>query len=165
MSQGSKIILVALVAAILGGALVYFWQEMTQEQLPTATVQEQELNEPESRPAIVVTESEESEWTELVQYNCELSDGTFDNNVCTCPLEGEQTQEDMYDESTGYCQSSMGGPAGDAFSASIGLPWGPYAFFMGIIVNSCEESGGSMSGAACICSEGTTYDKTTGTCN
>ncbi len=55
---------------------------------------------------------------ELTKYNCELSLGTFENGTCTCPLENDQTQEEMYDETTGFCQSTMGGPAGAALEAA-----------------------------------------------
>lgn len=46
---------------------------------------------------------------------CTLSAGTYADGACTCPLENNQTQEEMYDAATGFCQSSMGGPAGEAF--------------------------------------------------
>lgn len=99
-----------------------------------------------------------------VEYNCELSGGTFEGDACVCPIEIEQTQDMMYDEMTGFCQTTFGGPGGDAFAVSAGLPHGHYAFWNDIIVNLCEESGGSMSGAACICPEGDTYNKATGRC-
>ncbi len=54
----------------------------------------------------------------LLKTNCELSLGTFENGTCLCQLENDQTQEEMYDELTGYCQSTMGGPAGPAFEAA-----------------------------------------------
>lgn len=53
-----------------------------------------------------------------LKANCELSLGTFENGTCICQLENDQTQEEMYDELTGYCQSTMGGPAGPAFEAA-----------------------------------------------
>lgn len=99
-----------------------------------------------------------------VEYNCELSSGIFKNGSCVCPLESGQTQAEMYDEQTGFCQSSIGGPAGDAFQASVGLPYGDYGYYQGIIIDLCESSGGSMSGAACVCSAGDSYNKATGQC-
>lgn len=99
-----------------------------------------------------------------VKYNCELSGGTFENGACVCSLEGPESQEEMYDESTGFCQSAIGGPAGDAFAASIGLPYGEYGYWNDIMVNLCEGSDGSRSGAACICPEGKTFSKQTGEC-
>jgi hypothetical protein len=54
-----------------------------------------------------------------LKTNCELSLGTFENGTCLCQLENDQTQEEMYDELTGYCQSTMGGPAGPAFEAAV----------------------------------------------
>lgn len=99
-----------------------------------------------------------------VKYNCELSGGTFENGACACFLESFQTQEEMYDASTGFCQSSFGGPAGDAFAASVGLPHGSYEYWNRILVNLCEDSGGSRSGAACICPDGKTFSKETGEC-
>lgn len=101
----------------------------------------------------------------IVQYNCELSGGVFDKGECACPLESFQTHDEMYDETTGFCQSSMGGPAGDAFYASVGLPHGEYFHWNGIITSLCEESGGTVSGAACKCPKGTTYDQTSGICS
>lgn len=152
-------IIVAVVAALIGSVGTYLWQA-NQSPIATPVDTQEELNEPE-----ITTESTSTnEFAGIVKYNCEKSGGSFNNNSCTCPLELNQTQEIMYDKSTGYCQSSIGGAAGDSFAASIGLPYGDYAFFMDIIVNSCEESGGSMSGAACICSKNMNYDKATGYC-
>ena len=159
MSQTNKIILVAIVAALIGSGGTYLWQANQSPIAPPVDTQE-ELNEPETRTEFTST----NEFAGVAKYNCEKSGGSFSNNSCTCPLELNQTQEIMYDKSTGYCQSSIGGPAGDAFAASIGLPYGDYGFFMDIIVNSCEKSGGAMSGAACICSKNMTYDKATGYC-
>lgn len=152
MSQTSKMILVAVVAALIGGSGIYLWQANQSPISPPVTTQEQKINEPEV--------------TGVVKYNCEKSGGSFTNKNCVCPIEAElgQTQEMMYDKNTGYCQTTAGGPGGDAFAASIGLPYGAYGYFMNIIVNSCEKSGGGMSGAACICSKNTTYDKSTGYC-
>lgn len=99
-----------------------------------------------------------------VKYSCELSGGTFKNGSCACPLEGEQTQTEMYDKKTGFCQSSVGGAGGDAFWAESGLPWGSYKYYHDIVNHWCEQSGGSKSGAACICSSGKTYDKSIGQC-
>lgn len=99
-----------------------------------------------------------------IKYNCELSAGTFKDSRCECELEAEQTQEEMYDEQTGFCQSSHGGPAGNAFFTSSGLPSGYYSFWTGIILDLCLKSGGNISGVACICPSGKTYDQTTGVC-
>src|SRR3989338_314563 len=78
-----------------------------------------------------------------IQYTCELSDGVFENGLCTCPIEEQlaQTQKMMYDESTGFCQTTFGGPGGDAFNAGVGLPWGSYRYYDDIINYWCEESG------------------------
>ncbi len=160
MSQTSKLILIAIVATLLGGVGVYLWQNNVTQESPSVSVQEEELNEPE-----IITKIETSdEWNELIAYNCELSGGTFSNNSCSCPLEGEQTQEEMYDKSTGYCQSSMGGPAGDAYAVSVGLPWGNYSFWTEIVENNCTETGGDWLNARCTCGEGSTYSKSTGKC-
>lgn len=99
-----------------------------------------------------------------IKYNCELSDGTFKNGKCTCHIESFQTQEEMYDKDTGFCQTTFGGPGGNAFAASIGLPYGEYQYWNSIMSGLCDRSGGNMSGAACICSPGKDYDKTTGQC-
>ncbi len=99
-----------------------------------------------------------------LKYNCELSGGTFANDACTCPIESFQTQDEMYDKATGFCQTAMGGPAGEAFAASVGLPHGSYDFWNTIVVNLCTESGGSMSSASCSCPAPKTYSETTGKC-
>lgn len=101
-----------------------------------------------------------------IRYNCELSAGTFQSGRCICPVEAElgQTQETQYDKSTGFCQSTIGGPAGDAAYTSSGLPHGDYSFWTGIILNLCVESGGDISGVACICPPGKEYNKVNGKC-
>lgn len=99
-----------------------------------------------------------------IRYNCELSGGEIKDDHCECSIEAFQTQEEMYDKVTGFCQSTIGGPAGEAFEASIGLPRGYYSFWTNIIVKLCEESGGSLSGAACKCPSDSTYSQTTGQC-
>lgn len=100
-----------------------------------------------------------------IGYNCALSGGTMKDGACSCPLDlPDQTQEQMYDAATGFCQSTMGGPAGNAFFASVGLPYGEYDFYRQIVMNACTESGGSMSGAACRCPSGNAYNTTTGQC-
>ncbi len=101
-----------------------------------------------------------------IRYNCELSGGSFENDRCTCLIEEElgQTQELMYDKETGFCQSTHGGPAGDAFNASIGLPHGGYGYWTQIVMDLCTNSGGNIFGAACICPADKTYSKTNGKC-
>lgn len=99
-----------------------------------------------------------------VKYNCELSDGDFIDGECQCQLENGQTQEEMYDSSTGFCQSSVGGPAGEAFNRSIGLPGGYYSFWNNIVFGACTQSGGYISGAACICPTALEYNKDNGKC-
>ncbi|MFA6132350.1 MAG: hypothetical protein WC702_04830 [Patescibacteria group bacterium] len=109
-------------------------------------------------------QEEQTQLTGPISYNCELSGGAFTNGECVCPIASFQTQDEMYDKETGFCQSDVGGPAGDAFNASIGLPWGEYSYWNQIIVKLCEESDGEISGIACICPLEKTYDKTTGQC-
>lgn len=133
-----KRILTLLVGIAIGAAIVYYGL-----MLKTSTVT--------------------SSATGAIEYNCKLSGGTFKKGNCSCPEE-QQLNIDMYDENTGFCQSAIGGPAGDAFNASIGLPYDSYSYYLDIIVNLCEGSGGSLSGAACICPSGETYDKSTGQC-
>lgn len=89
-----------------------------------------------------------------MKYNCELSDGTFQNNTCNCSRGEDQTQEAEYDAQTGFCHSDISGPAGNAFQALIGLPYGEYDYHQNIIVDLYKSSGGSLSGAACKCTSG-----------
>lgn len=70
----------------------------------------------------------------------------------------------MYDKNTGYCQTTYGGPGGDAFFASIGLPYADYGYWTGIIMNLCTDSGGTISGVACICPTDKNYNKMNGKC-
>jgi len=159
MSQASEMILVAIVAAVIGGGGVYLWQrDESPESLPVS-IQEQESNEPQNVAA------DTNEFAGVVKYNCEKSGGSFSNNSCVCPISEDlgQTQEMMYDKSTGYCQSDIGGPAGDAFAASIGLPYGDYAFYQEIVMNNCTETGGDFL-YACSCPDGKSYDESTGYC-
>lgn len=145
MSQAYKLISVALVSCLFAGAAVYIWQ---QKNVATD----------------VVNESPNS-YELVAQYNCEKSSGIFQDHRCECPLELGQTQEMMYDTSTGYCQSSHGGPNGDAFAAYTGLPYGSYAFWANVVRNNCEESGGRWNTAAhCACQNGMTYDTSSGSC-
>lgn len=101
-----------------------------------------------------------------VKYNCELSNGTFKNGTCICPIEQElgETQASMYDKTNGFCQTTFGGPGGDAFAASVGQPYGGYQYWNSIIFGLCKKSGGSISDAVCICPAGENYDKNTGEC-
>lgn len=155
-------VLVAVIAALIGGGGVYFWQTNESQESPSVSVQEQELNEPET-----ITEvTSSNEWDELVGYNCELSGGSFSDSVCECPLEERQTQEMMYDKKTGYCQTTFGGPGGAAFAVSVGLPnpEGAYYFWTDVVGNNCTETDGDWLNARCSCSDGKTYDKSTGYC-
>lgn len=101
-----------------------------------------------------------------IKYNCEQSNGTFENGTCSCPLEIElgQTQDIMFDSATGFCQTTSGGPGGVAAAASMGVPYGDYSFWNDIIFGLCERSGGSISGAACICPARKIYNKSNGQC-
>jgi len=143
MSQNFKTVFIAIVAALMGAGITYALQV---KEAPMAS----ELPE---------------KFAGVVKYNCEKSAGVFENNTCICPLEEGlgQTQELMYDKSTGYCQTTYGGPAGEAFSASVGLPYGDYSFYGDIIYNNCTESGGEFL-YICNCPEGKVYDKSTGFC-
>ena len=131
-----KNILFVIVGLIIGSVIVFF-------AMPP--IQNSTLDEP-------------------VKYNCELSTGEFVNGECECHLEGEQTQELMYDSATGFCQTTYGGPGGDAFQASIGLPHGYYSFWTSIVLGLCTDSGGTISGVACICPSPLEYSQDTGRC-
>jgi len=104
--------------------------------------------------------------TDPIQYNCELSGGVFESGACVCPIEEElgQTQEMMYDESSGFCQTTHGGSGGDAFRAENGLPWGSWQYYNDIINYWCNESGGSKSTPMCNCPAEKTYNKSNGRC-
>ncbi|HCA67554.1 MAG TPA: hypothetical protein DEP11_04900 [Candidatus Jacksonbacteria bacterium] len=101
-TQTYKIILAVIITAIIAGGGVYFWQGM-------ATTKTQNT-EP-----VIKTTIEENEWNKIAQYNCAQSGGLFKDDKCECPLEEGlgQTQEMMYDKSTGYCQTTAGGPGGE----------------------------------------------------
>jgi hypothetical protein len=100
-----------------------------------------------------------------ISYNCELSGGEFTNGQCLCPTEDTptQTEQSMYDPATGFCQSTMGGAASDAFNASLGLPYGTYDYYFSIVEYHCAESGGNFLNARCDCGN-QTYNDTTGQC-
>lgn len=100
-----------------------------------------------------------------VSYNCELSGGEFKNGECNCPNEElfVQASEPVYDKSTGFCQSAQGGPAGDAFNASVGLPYNDFSFYTSVVSYQCNESGGEFLTGRCDCGS-ETYDETTGLC-
>lgn len=102
----------------------------------------------------------------VVKYNCELSDGKFIDGKCECPVEEglHQTSDSMYDSSTGFCQSAIGAPAGDALYASVGLPYGSFEFYLDIINYQCEQSGGHFLNARCDCGE-RSYNEATGHCS
>ncbi|MBT4384611.1 hypothetical protein HOD30_02585 [Candidatus Peregrinibacteria bacterium] len=148
MSQGNKIIITALIAALIAGGGVYIWQTNLKPISPAnETVQA-------------------NEWEELIGYNCELSGGLFSDNNCECPIEEAigQTQEEIYDKNSGYCKTTMGAPGGDAFAASVGLPWGNYSNWSDIVGANCTETAGSWLNANCTCSGETSYDEETGYC-
>lgn len=152
MNQTNKIITVAIIAAILSGGCVYFWQ-INKLGSPTVSTQEQTKTK-----STTTTSSNEG----AAKYNCELSSGSFKNGICECP---DEFLGDMYDETTGFCQSGEGGPAGDAFAASVGLPWKSYSFWIDIINSNCTKTGGSWGiPARCTCSNGKNYNQSTGYC-
>ncbi|MBT4856866.1 hypothetical protein HON52_01630 [Candidatus Uhrbacteria bacterium] len=98
-----------------------------------------------------------------IQFTCEYSGGVFKGDVCVCPIEEQlgQTQEMMYDESTGYCQTTYGGPGGDASNVLLG-----FEYFFSIVEYNCNESGGiSHTYSRCQCPDGSEYDKDTGYCS
>lgn len=162
MSQAGKIVLVSIVAALIGGGGVYVWQTNKAPASPLVSIQEQELSPPEVNSESTTT----NEFTGAAKYNCKKSGGSFSaNNSCVCPIEEGlgQTQEMMYDEKTGYCQTTFGGPGGDAFAASVGLPYGDYAFYNEIVMNNCTETGGEFL-YSCNCPNGKVYDESTGYC-
>ncbi len=103
--------------------------------------------------------------SKLIKHNCELSGGTFSENGCECPIEEDlgQTQEEMYNKKTGYCRTTHGGPGGEAFKASVGMPYGDYSFWENIVRLSCEKTHGKWINARCECLRGV-YDKSTGAC-
>jgi hypothetical protein len=108
--------------------------------------------------------SQEKEISQAVKYNCEFSGGSFVDGSCACPTEIGQDSAEMYDERTGYCQTTHGGPGGNAFEASIGLPYGDFAFWAEIVQESCEASGGEFLNARCTCPEGVELNSANGAC-
>jgi hypothetical protein len=162
MSQTTRTILAVFITTIIAGGGVYLWQTSGSPKSPSVSPREQKTNETE--PINKVTSS--GEWENLIKYNCELSGGSFNDGSCECPIEKNsgQTQDMMYDKNTGYCQTTSGGPGGDAFAASVGFPWGNYSFWTEIVGNNCTESGGSWLNARCICPDGKNYNQSTGSC-
>jgi hypothetical protein len=154
MSETSKIILVAIAAMLIGGGIVYFLQAGNRTESTTSSSQKQT----ELQTAV-------SLMTGAARYNCELSGGSFTDGVCECPLEEglAQTQEMMYDKGSGFCQTTHGGHGGDAFAASVGFPYGDYAYFIDIVQHNCKETGGEFL-YFCICADNKSYDKSTGYC-
>lgn len=148
-------ILVAIVAALIGSTGGYLWQTTESPESSFVSIQEQKRNKSETPTKYVPTNL----FVGAAKYNCEKSGGSFSNNTCVCPEEGE-TQEIMYDKNTGYCQTAYGGPGGDAFAASIGLPYGAYAYYNDIVAYNCEQTGGVFI-HNCNCLD---YDKSTGYC-
>ncbi len=114
----------------------------------------------------ILSNEKRSELLGPISYNCKLSSGEFVDSVCVCPIEEHlgQTQEMVYDESTGFCQTTAGGPGGGAFAATVGLPGGAFVFWTTIIGNLCEQSGGEWLNARCTCSTGLNYDESNGLC-
>lgn len=156
MSNINKLVIVAIISAVAGAITggTYIFQ-INKSITPLST----NINESKTR-------AENFEWKNLIKHNCELSGGSFVDEKCKCDIETDlgQTQEVMYDKNTGYCQSTNGGPAGDAFNASIGLPYGDYRYWTQIIMGLCTDSGGTISGAACICPTNKHYSKISGKC-
>lgn len=151
MNSKYKLMLVGLIGVLIGSCGTYVWQASKPVLVPYVDTEDTIVS---------------NMFAGVIAYNCEKSGGSFDNNRCVCPIEAElgQTQESMYDKNTGYCQTTFGGPGGEAFNTSIGLPAGDYGYYNEIIQNLCLKSGGDLSGAACICPVDTQYDKSTGYC-
>ncbi len=99
MTHISKIILSIIVGAAIGGGLVYVFLSQ---------------NVPEPQVSSTQDNTCVDEWKNIVQYNCEQSGGSYENNSCVCPFEEElgQTSQSMYEVETGYCQTTYGGPGG-----------------------------------------------------
>lgn len=160
MSQASKMILVAVIAALISGGGIYLWQTKESSELPSISSQDQELNESET----TTKSTAKNEFAGVAKYNCEKSGGKFLDNNCKCNWDETADQSiNNYDKSTGYCQSDIGGPAGDAFAASIGLPYGDYSFYNSIVMNNCTETGGEFL-YSCDCPNQKIYDELTGYC-
>lgn len=112
-SQTYKIILAIIITAIIVGGGVYIWQGKTPANLPV-TVNTTQTETQNTEPATQTTQ-EKNGWEKIAQYNCNQSGGLLKDDKCECPLEEGlgQTQEMMYDKSTGYCQTTAGGPGGE----------------------------------------------------
>lgn len=148
MKYMKKGIIILLVGILLGAAVLYLYATK------------------DSGYALDLPIIADEDFSAIVQYNCEFSNGEFVNGACVCPAEEElgQTSDMMYDPNTGYCQTTVGGPAGDAFAASAGLPHGQFDYFNSIVINNCHSSGGSYLPNGCSCPEGDDYNQQTGFC-
>ncbi len=165
MPNTHKLILITIISALAGVTAGGFSVLQISKNLRSSSITDQK--QISNQPKAVVENASTNEWEELIKHNCELSGGSFANGKCTCDVEENlgQTQEMMYDKNTGYCQSTHGGPAGDAFNASIGLPYGEYSYWLQVVMNACTDSGGDATIAArCICPEDKTYSKINGKC-
>ncbi len=49
-------------------------------------------------------------WREIIAFNCKGTGGEFSNNTCSCPFESE---EDLYDKTSGYCLTPDGSVGGE----------------------------------------------------
>lgn len=111
--QTYKTILAIIITTIIVGGGMYFWQGKTPANPPTIINTTQ--TEEQDKEQITQTTQGKDEWNKIVQYNCTQSGGLFKDGECECPLEEGlgQTQEIMYDKSTGHCQTTAGGPGGE----------------------------------------------------
>ena len=164
MSQKMQFIISVVVTAVIVGSSVYLWQvsKSPAPTLPADTI----TNQKQTNQKKSASTAQSNEWEGLIKYNCEFSGGSFTNGTCKCLLEKDisQTQEDMYDKNTGYCQTTHGGPGGDAFASSVGLPWGDFSFWNHIVENNCTDTGGNWGTARCNCTDEKIYNKFNGYC-
>lgn len=107
MKTTITIIITTIVAMVIAGSAVYFYQVNTD-------------------PRLAISQETTEQALKTLQFTCEASGGTFIDDTCDCPIEEQlnQTQEMMYQTSTGYCLTTVGGPGGsvaDTANTVIGL--------------------------------------------
>ena len=157
--QNSKsllpVVLAVIITAVVVGGGMYWWQS-SQTPQPT-TEKTKTVDETSAEPKTVESAAAN---TQIAEYNCKQSGGSFSNSTCTCS-DGE------YEKSTGYCITAIGSPGGELQKEAAKLQ--ELVMLKNTIVTyNCKQSGGTFKNDACSCptdqGEKLEYDSDTGYC-